>query len=263
MLKVGMIGYGAIAQFVAEALPRINAQLEWVIARPGRTEAVKAVLGPSIKVLERLEQERPDVVIDCAGHSALQQHGAEILHAGIPLITVSIGALADPALHKMLTGAARTGNTRLRLSTGAIGGLDAIASASVGTLERVTYIGRKPPKGWKGSRAEEVVNLDDLHGQATTHFEGSAREAALLYPKNANVAAAVALAGLGFDDTNVELIADPNVNANIHEIKAKGDFGEMHFTIAGNTLPDNTRTSALAAMSVVKMLSEEGASVTF
>ncbi len=263
MLKVGFIGYGAIAQFVAKTLPDIDAQLVLVIARPGRSDAAKAALRSDVKVVECLGDERPDVVVDCAGHSGLQQNGAEILRAGVPLITVSIGALADPALQEKLTLAAKAGGTKLRLSTGAIGSLDAIASARFGALETVTYTGRKPPRGWKGSRAEEVVNLDELTDQAVTHFEGSARDAALLYPKNANVAAAVALAGLGFDDTQVELIADPTVDANIHEIRAKGDFGEMQFTILGKTLPDNTRTSALAAMSVVKMLSDQSASITF
>lgn len=263
MLKVGLIGHGAIAKFVAQALPSINAQIALVIARPGRFDAARVVLGTNVKVVDRLGNERPDVVVDCAGHSGLQQNGADILRAGVPLITVSIGALADSTLHDELTHAARAGGTKLRLSTGAIGSLDAIASARFGNLETVAYTGRKPPGGWKGSRAEELINLDDLGGQAATHFTGSARDAALLYPKNANVAAAVALAGLGFDETRVELIADPAIDANIHEIHAKGDFGEMQFTIMGKTLPDNTRTSALAAMSVVKLLSEQSASVTF
>ena len=263
MLKVGIIGYGAIAKFVTQELPSINAQLALLIARPGRFDAARAALGADLKVVESLGDERPDVVVDCAGHSGLQQNGAEILRAGVPLITVSIGALADSALQDELTGAARAGRTKLRLSTGAIGSLDAIASARFGALETVTYIGRKPPRGWKGSRAEEVVNLDELSNHAVTHFTGSARDAAMLYPKNANVAAAVALAGLGFDETQVELIADPAVDANIHEICAIGDFGEMQFTIRAKTLPNNTRTSALAAMSVVKMLADESAFITF
>jgi len=263
MLKVGVIGHGAIAQYVSQALPGINAQLVLVIARAGRFDAARAALGSNLKVVERIGIERPDVVVDCAGHSGLQQHGVEILNAGVPLITVSIGALADQALQGKLIDAAKSGSTKLRLSTGAIGALDAIASARYGALETVTYIGRKPPRGWKGSHADNVVNLDELNDKAVTHFEGSARDAALLYPKNANVAAAVAPAGLGFDKTRVKLIADPTVDANIHEISAKGDFGEMQFTIRGKTLPDNTRTSALAAMSVVKMLSDQSAYITF
>ncbi|MHA6268273.1 aspartate dehydrogenase [Aliiroseovarius sp. CAU 1755] len=263
MIKVGFIGFGAIAQYVAQKLPEIGGEIAFVIVREGRASAAKDAMGADVHALTSIGDACADVVVDCAGHAGLRDHGAAILRAGMPLVTVSIGALADDAFREALTEAARAGGTQLHLSTGAIGALDAIASAQVGTLEAVTYSGRKPPKGWKGSPAEDVMDLDNPGSDATVHFEGSAREAALKYPKNANVAAAVALAGLGFDKTQVQLIADPNVDANIHEITARGDFGELSFTILGKTLPDNTRTSALAAMSVVKMIAARMKAITF
>jgi aspartate dehydrogenase len=92
--------------------------------------------------------------------------------------------------------AARAGNTQVHVLSGAIGGIDAIAAARWGGLSEVTYTGRKPPQGWRGSAAESVVALDNLR-EPTVLIEGSAAEVALQYPKNANVAATIAFAGLG------------------------------------------------------------------
>ena len=193
------------------------------------------------------------MIAECAGHPGLEEHGPEVLGAGCPMVTVSLGALADAALADRLDAAARAGGTRLHLATGAIGALDALAAARQGGLDRVMYTGRKPPAGWRGSLAEEVLDLDAVE-TPTTHFRGTAREAALAYPKNANVAAAVALAGPGFEATRVELIADPGIDANIHGIHAEGSFGSFSFRIAGRSLPGNPRSSALAALSVLARL---------
>jgi aspartate dehydrogenase len=151
----------------------------------------------------------------------------------------------------------------LHLASGAIGALDCLRAARIGRLQDVTYIGRKPPQSWKGSPAETRLDLDNLTDGAKTHFEGSARDAATQYPKNANVAAAVALAGIGFDATQVKLIADPDVSENIHEVRATGDFGSFYFEIKGHSLPDNPRSSALAAMSIVSKIEQESQRIIF
>ncbi len=53
-------------------------------------------------------------------------------------------------------------------------------------------------------------------------YEGSTREATKLYPRNVNVHAALALAGIGFDKTHSKIVADPSVNTNTHEIHIVG-----------------------------------------
>jgi len=262
VLRVGLIGHGAIAQYVARGMGAIDAVLALALIRPGRAAAARAALG-DIRCVEGLDGDLPDIMVDCAGHAGLAQHGAQVLRAGVPLVTVSLGALADAALETELTTAARDGDTRLILCSGAIGGLDALRAARMGVLTQVTYEGRKPPAGWAGSRAEDVLDLSAPLEHEAVHFEGDARQAALLYPKNANVAAAVALAGLGFEGTQVRLIADPAARGNIHRITAAGDFGEMSFVITGRTLPGHPRTSALAAMSVLSALADQAARVRF
>lgn len=253
MLRVGLIGQGAIAQFVAHRLAQVDATLALVLIRDGREDAARAAFG-EVPVASQIGTDLPDIMVDCAGHQGLAEHGPAILRAGIPLVTVSLGALADAELEATLTTSAQAGNTRLILCSGAIGGLDALRAARMGRLDTVTYTGRKPPQGWAGSRAAKVLDLTAPMTAPVTHFQGTARQAALLYPKNANVAAAVALAGLGFDATQVHLIADPQAQGNTHQITAQGDFGDMQFTLTGLTLPDNPRTSALAAMSVLSAL---------
>lgn len=249
-MKVALIGNGAISQFVQVALKESDVTLAALIVRPERLARADQSGVDMVASVEDL----PDGVthvIDCAGHAGLRAHGPAALAGGRHVITVSIGALADETLMSELGGAARSGHSRLHLASGAIGGLDALRAARAGDLGTVRYVGRKPPDGWKGSRAEEVLDLSTSLTHPQIHFMGNARDAALMYPKNANVAAAVALAGVGFERTEVELVADPGIDTNVHEIHAQGDFGRFTFTISGKTLPDNPRSSALAAMSVV------------
>jgi aspartate dehydrogenase len=69
-----------------------------------------------------------------------------------------------------------------------------------------------------------------------------------------NVAIALSLAGVGSDKTRVRIIADPFVNVNVHEVRARGDFGELNFRTENHPAPDNPRTSLLAALSALATL---------
>jgi aspartate dehydrogenase len=254
MQTIAIIGCGAIGEAVARYVAGNNdVRISAAIVEPGMESRAREVFGDDVEIGCSFDELsiKVDLAADCAGHPALRQHGEAVLSGGVDLVTVSSGALGDADLYQRLEAAATTGDSQLRVVSGAIGALDALSSASIGKLKNVTYRGRKPPIGWKGSPAEAKLDLDALT-EAAVHFEGSARDAALEYPKNANVAASVALAGIGFDDTRVELIADPGVERNTHEIVAEGDFGRLEFSIEGKTLPGNPRSSAITAMSVVR-----------
>jgi aspartate dehydrogenase len=257
MLHVSMIGCGAIGVGVMELLksdPEVTFDLVIVPEAALQTagETVRALV-PTARVACRLNGERPDLLIECAGHKAIEEHIIPALEAGIACMVVSVGALSEPGLAERLEQAAQRGKTQVQLLSGAIGAIDALAAARIGGLEKVVYTGRKPPQAWKDTPAERAVDLDALT-EATVIFEGSAREAARLYPKNANVAATLSLAGLGLDHTQVRLLADPAVTENVHHVEASGAFGGFELTMRGKPLAANPKTSALTVFSVVRAL---------
>ena len=257
MTAAGLIGYGGIAQDAVAALRAAGAGVTIVgaLCRPGRAAKARAAL-PGIDIVESLDDlltRRPEVVAEVAGQGAVAEYGPVVLRNGVDLLVISIGALAEPKILEPLKAAASDGGGRLLLPAGAIGGIDAIAAMRLGGLKAVRYRSRKPPAAWRGSPAEKVADLDKLTSR-TVLYRGTAGEAALLYPQNANVAAAVALAGLGFDATEVELVADPDAPGNVHEIEAEGAAGRFAIQLQGKPSRTNPKTSALAALSVARAL---------
>ena len=266
MTTVGLIGCGGIAQDVVAALrsedPTNGVRIVGALARAGRADQARAALRgiDIVEALADLIARGPAVIAEVAGQQAVAQHGEQVLRGGIDCLVISVGALADPALFGRLKAAAQDGNSRILLPAGAIGGIDAIAAMRVAGLTSVRYRSRKPPAAWRGSPAEKVVDLATLT-RRTVLYRGTAGEAALLYPQNANVAAAVALAGLGFDATEVELVADPDAPGNVHEIEAEGAAGRFAIQLQGKPSRSNPKTSALAAMSVARALLNERATI--
>jgi len=266
MTAVGLIGYGTIAQdvvaaFRAAAAAGSGARIVGVLARPGRADRARAALPDAdiVETIEALLARRPRIVAEVAGQGAVTEYGEAVLRGGVDFLVISIGALADAALLARLQSAARDGKARLLLPAGAIGGVDAIAAMRVAGLKSVRYRAVKPPAGWRGSPAEQLADLDNLK-QRTVLYTGSAGEAALRYPQNANVAATLALAGLGFAGTEVELVADPDAPGNVHEIEAEGATGRLAIRLEGRP-SRNPRTSALTAPSVARALLNEGATI--
>jgi len=259
--ELTLIGFGAIGRAVYQRMQaHAGVRITHIVVSEGKSAALQAELGSGVTVTHFVPQTTP-LVLECAGHTALTDHVLPALQRGIECAVLSIGAMSAPGLPEQLQSAAEQGGTQLHLLAGAIGGIDALAAARQAGLDSVTYIGRKPPAGWRGSPAEQVVNLDALT-EPTVILQATAREAARLFPKNANVAATLSLAGLGLDRTQVRLIADPGVSENIHEIEARGAFGEMQVRMRGKPLADNPKTSALTVLSALRFLHNRTASVT-
>ena len=253
MRKLTLIGYGAIGRSLHKRLQgHAGVAIDCIVVPQRSVAQVQADAGEGVRVLSAVPDDTY-LLLECAGHQALTSHVLQALERGVECAVLSVGALSEPGLPEKLSDAARRGGAQLHLLSGAIGGIDAISAARLAGLHSVTYTGRKPPQGWRGTPAEQVVDLHKLD-KPTVILEASAREAARLYPKNANVAATVSLAGLGLDATRVRLIADPGVTENIHEIDVRGEFGEMQITMRGKPLADNPKTSALTVLSALRFL---------
>ena len=247
VVRIGLIGLGAIGRGVVALLDE-DPDLEVIgalvtdVHKPRTSRSV-----PLVDNVDALLALQPEVVVEAGGHAALRQHGPSVLRAGIDLLMVSVGALAEPDTEHAIVGAARAGRSQAIVASGAIGALDAIAAARVGGLQRVTHTTRKPAAALlPGDQAAALTEDRQL-------FRGNAREGALKFPESINVAAAVSLAGIGLDRTEVCVIADPSIERNRHEVVAEGEFGWLRFEIA--SIPtENPRTGRLVAMSIVHAL---------
>lgn len=255
--RIALVGCGAIGTSMLELLDADPAlEIKAIVVPADAFAAAQAAaqrLAPRAQVVSSVPLEGIDLVVEAAGHAAIEAHVLPALQRGTPCIVASVGALSAAGFAEKLEAAAVAGGTQVQLIAGAIGAIDALAAARVGGLDAVRYTGRKPPRAWKGTPAEQGRDLDALTRE-TVIFEGSAREAATLYPKNANVAATVSLAGLGLDRTHVRLIADPAVSDNVHTVEAEGAFGSFELTMRNKPLAANPKTSALTVYSAVRAL---------
>ena len=267
--RLAIIGYGAVAQAVlrhlapyqtAGGIDGREVEVCGVLLRPGWRDKQRAALqnpAPFVDSLDALLALTPDLVIECAGQAAVAQVAEAVLAAGIDLLTISMGAFADEPLLTRARSAALNTGAQIIIPAGAVGGLDYLASVRHDGIDSVLFRSTKPPLAWKGTAAEKELDLAQV-SQATCFFKGDAREAARSYPQNANVAAAVALAGAGFERTRIELVADPAAAGNINEIVASGAFGRIEINILGKTRPEAPRTSISAPLSIVRAVLNRG-----
>lgn len=247
-LRVGVIGYGAIGRGVVDLIrerPDTGIEVVGVLVRNLHKYPRDINVVGSIDELLRFQ---PSMVVEVAGHQALRDFGPRVLTAGCDLTLASAGALADRDLEASLLRSALQGGKEIHVVSGAIGALDALSAAKVGGLRSVTHTTRKPP-----ASLPQLPGMDSL-SEPTEVFNGTVREGALRFPESINVAAAVALAGIGFDETRVCVVADPTIDRNVHEVRAEGAFGSFTFEIRNIATDENPRSARLVSMSVVSQL---------
>jgi aspartate dehydrogenase len=252
-VRIAVIGYGAIGDEIVrclEARREINSLVGFLDLpeRHAELEAKSEGRFPVVETLRDLFDLRPQIVIEAAGHSAVHRFGADILGEGCDLLVASTGALADAKLARNLVSATPHG-TQIWIAAGAVAGIDGLLAARTAGLRSVSYTSLKAAEAWQGTPAQALLG-ESARRERIIFFCGSAREAASQYPQNANVAATIALAGIGLDRTRVQLGADPHVSGPLGIIEAEGEFGYFKFEILAMASSRNPKTSALTGHSL-------------
>lgn len=255
-VRVAIAGLGAIGQSLAQSLASgtvPGVELVAVSAKNhDKAQAFVQTLAHPVPVLRIDELEpRADLVVECAPAALLSEIVTPFMKAGKQAIVLSVGALL---FQDHLREVASVHGGTIMVPTGALLGLDAVIAAAEGQIHTVRMVTRKPPAGLKGAPhlVEHNISVDGLT-QPLKVFEGNARDAAKGFPANLNVVVALALAGVGPDNTLLEIWADPTVTRNTHTIEVDADSARLTMTIE-NIPSENPKTGRIVAQSVVAML---------
>jgi aspartate dehydrogenase len=198
------------------------------------------------------ELARADIVVEAAPTSVFEAIAMPAIEAGRIFVPSSVGALL-PRMHLLRLAVARGG--RIIVPTGALLGLDAIRALAEGRVDRVALRTRKPPASLVGAPYLRDNGIDVSRTDVPTRvFAGNAIDAALGFPANANVAAALALAGIGPARTEVEIWADPTVDRNIHAIPVEAEAARLSMTIENVPSADNPKTGRITPFSLLACL---------
>jgi aspartate dehydrogenase len=265
-LKVAIIGCGAIGREIAlniDARKIPNCKLSILFD----TDSIKLRslhedlhIKPS-SIFENFDEliasnDYQDVrlVIEAASIKAAHTYAATILRQGKDIMIMSIGAFSDPTFNETILQLLSDNDNNVFLPSGAIGGADIIRSVK-NYIDKVTIITTKSNKSLKGAPyfINKSIDIDTIKEKKVI-FEGNAIDAIKEFPSNVNISALVSLAGIGFEKTMVQIVVDPLIKNNQHEIRVDWKFGHFQINVDNVPSPDNPKTSYLAILSAIECL---------
>jgi aspartate dehydrogenase len=244
-MNLGIIGCGAIGTDVAKAaddLVEIDKVYLFDIKKQASKKLCDHVDKGEVKTVKEF-LPLVDVVFEAASQIAVEQYAEQVINAGRDLVLMSVGSLLNKSFKDKLEKIARSKKCKIYLPSGAVCGIDGILSASIDVIDEVTLVTTKPPE----SLGKKINKRQFI-------FQGYAREAVKKFPMNINVAASLSLAGIGFDDTKVEIVADPVVTRISHKILAHGKFGRLRAEVENMPNPNNPKSSYMASLSAIATL---------
>ncbi len=255
IMNICIIGCGSIGRRLARALENMDEveNIHFIERKKEKVEALAEEIA-KVKYADDFEDilEKCQLVVETASQGAVKEYVPKALEKGKDVVVMSIGAFVDDDLREKCKLLAKQNNCKIYFPSGAICGIDGLSAASTEEIEEVILISYKSPKALKDLKyfAKQGIKLGDIKKPKVV-YEGFARDAVQHFPKNVNVAATIAIAGLGFERTRVKIIVDPKATRNTHRLIVKSKSGEIESWTTNLPFPENPRTSYLAALSVI------------
>jgi len=246
-MKLGIIGCGAIGTDVGKAADKMHEIKSIYLFDINKTASKKlcdSLKKAEVKSVKDFLKD-VDIVFEAASQGAVEEYAEEIITQGKDLVIMSVGSLLDDKFMKKIEKIARQKKCKIYLPSGAVCGIDGILSASVDGIDEVTLVTTKPPE-----------SLGKKLDRRSILFDGYARDAVKKFPMNINVAASLSIAGIGFDKTKVEIVADPVVTRINHKILAHGKFGRLRAEVENMPNPNNPKSSYMASLSAIATLKQ-------
>lgn len=264
--KLGIVGSGSLGSTIAEVITKElckEYELLGVLSQKKKNalELSNRLDCKAYNDLDEMIKDGPDYIIEAASPHVAKDMAIKILDSGINFIPLSVGALADKEFYKEIESVALKNNSRVHIPSGAVGGFDVLRSSMLMEDMKISITTEKSPKSLNGApflkgRELSEEKIEDV-------YIGTANEAIELFPKNVNVAVATALSTTGVDNTQVMIKSIPSMTSNKHEIKAIGDTIKVSIIIESTPSSNNPKSSTLAAYSVIALLKNLVAPITF
>jgi len=257
-MRITIVGCGSRGAKLAEAADSMMEvkRIYLLDEDEQRAESLSSQLNKA-EVVHDIDEElyHCDLVIECATHEAARMIIPKVVSRGVDVMVMSVSALVDDEFREAVTEKAKQCEAKVYIPSGAICGIDGLRASTEGEIESVELITTMPPVSFEGVKYVKEKGIDPKSlKEKTVLFTGTAREAVQLFPRNVNVAAIVSILGVGFDRTMVTIAADPDIKINSHELRIKGEFGEMTAHTYNVPSPINPKTSNLSVFSAISAL---------
>lgn len=256
-------GFGNVGRQVARAVladPAGRLEIAALAVR-NREAAERAAneLGLSVPLIGSVDAPaHAKILVECATFESFRELTEPSLRAGSHVIAVSAGALGA---NLDLVDIAESAGATLQIASGALPGLDILRSAKEGGIASVRLESQILPSSLEREPyvREQGIDLAKAKHGPVPVFEGSAREAARLFPRHFNVAVALALAGCGLDRTHVAITANGTIGGTEHTVVVESAVADLKMKVVNRPSPENRRTSRIVAPSIIAALKELGA----